>query len=241
MPPTGRAASASSNSGTKAPGAVQPRSPPCGALASSEFARASCSKVRAPDRMSRLKPDQAPCRRLGRELGRRPQQDVTRPRLIDRERIAVLAGRSASGRETRRRCERFGRDLTGLKRLRPPRRTDRAGDRPRACRCRRRGLRFPSSEISRATVAKSSPPPRPRRNAASARPRRSLTTSGLAPSGTTTRIWAMSSCTVAPAALRRLLDQGVDLGVADLDQAPTSRSRTRSTIIWSRMLSRNLL
>ena len=52
--PAGSGFIASSNSGTNMPGDAQPRSPPCAALVSSELARASCSKLRAPDSIWRL-------------------------------------------------------------------------------------------------------------------------------------------------------------------------------------------
>ena len=77
--------------------------------------------------------------------------------------------------------------------------------------------RLPSCDTSRATAAKSSPP-RTRRSAASARSRRSPTTAWVAFSGTSTMIWAMLNWALAPRAAT-LLDQGVDLGVADPDPA----------------------
>ena len=97
--------------------------------------------------------------------------------------------------------------------------------------------RLPSCDTSRATAAKSSPP-RTRRSAACARSRRSPTTAWVALSGTGTMIWAMLNWALAPPLRRSSIRASISASLT-LIRLATSRSRIRSTIIWSLMLERN--
>ena len=98
--------------------------------------------------------------------------------------------------------------------------------------------RLVSSDSSRASAAKSSPASA-RFSASSARVRRSATTASVALSGTLVRICATSICAPTPTALRRFSINSSISASLILMRFRTSRSRTRSTMSWSRMLSRN--
>jgi hypothetical protein len=239
MPPIGKAFIVSSNSGTNMPGAAQPRSPPCAALPSSEFSRASCSKVLLPAVICRLN---SASRRTaasgvswadGRSRMWRAWVCVTENAPALRRSSSFSAWKPAPVRN------RVGASSPGFK--------------PRTCSTNTSGKRsagispmtppralLPSSEICWATVSKGSPA-LTRATAASMRARRSATTASPAPSGTVTRICAMLYWVDEPAWLRCLSSSASISASVMRIRACTSRSRMRSIMIWSRRLLRKRL
>ena len=220
MPPTGSRSIASSNSGTNEPGEAQPRSPPCAALPSSEFSRASCSNVAGAGDDVALELRSAgapPLPALSSGDGRsrmcraRDWSTVNALPLLALEQLEdVKAGAAAqqlrgdlarASDPATARTNRSGRRSTGRMPISPP--------------C----ARLPSSETSRATAAKSSPPRTRLQRGLGARAALGDHRRRAAPSGTVTRICAMLICAPTPAALRRFSIRLVDLGVADLDPA----------------------
>ena len=224
-----------------APGDAQPRSPPCAALPSSELARASCSKVVVPARMSRLNCEQAARRRFAATARPRAAAGCDgRAICCDRERAAVLALDQLQHVKAGAAAQQLGRDLAALERLhRLDEQVGQAVGRPHADLAAlgaiavlgdlaRDGREVFAGRGRRRSAASA------RARAARRRPRRSR------PSGTVTRICAMLISAPPPAAARRFSISSSISASLILMRLTTSRSRTRSTSIWSRMLSRNL-
>ena len=227
---------ASSNSGTNMPGVAQPSSPPCAALPSSELARASCSKLALPARIWRLnsarRRSAASCESCaeGRSRMWRARVSVTEYGPPSRRSTSFRMWKPAPVRSG---AGETSPTLSGRTVSTKTSGSLSAGRRPSSPPL----ARLASSDISRATWANASPPLM-RAYAASTRARRSASTVSLAPSGTVTSTCAMLYSVGTPTAARCLSSSASMSRSLIWMRATTSRSRTRSTVIWSRRLLR---